>query len=767
MNHSLSFRLAALVWLIFVALLATMAWFKKPSLDTNVLSLLPAFDTQPLVSQAYSKMGKQYSQQVLMVISGDDVQATRAAVKQVSKTFAELSEVASVHWRASPEAVQKARAGLQPYRYVLLTDELYGQLKEGETANIRRQAYSRLLSPVSMQATDLADDPFYLHASWQLAQTPQFNIHVEDELLRLNTAAIPSYLMVITLGHNAFERETQTAIFKVIDQFKAQYAPQQIVIQTSGLIVHAAAGAQQAQREMSTIGVGSVVGIVLIFGFVFASIRHVAVIFIPVIVGCLVASALLFLLLERVHIITFSFGAGLIGVSIDYVLHYLCERYQRQAVLKRLLPSLILGLASSVAAYSALAITPFPGLRQMALFSVFGLVAAWVTVVLWMPFLTAGLHPQPLRSAQYLNQWLQRMPRFDTHRWLLPLMMALGAISVVMLLFAKANDDLRLLQTSPIDLVKHDKHIQQQLNVNHSSEFLLVPCRKLEGCLQQEERLKPYLHALVERGVLTHYALLSSHLPSVKRQDESARLVAQLYAHELEPLLTQINVQKKFLQLAQMRFERDRYHRLELEAFDSTALASLKHTVVKAPDVGMATMVSLQRSTAGAFEASFSQLKQAFPTLTYVNQVGAISNLLHDYRLQVVQWASLAYLLILLVFSLRYRCAAWRMLAPPLLASILTVAILTQITAGLNLFHMLALILVLGLGIDMSIFLTETQQSAQTWLAVTLSTITSLLAFGLLSLSQTPVLSHFGLTILLGLSFVWILTVLFRPSALD
>lgn len=766
MNHPLSLRLAAFVWLIFVALLATMAWLKKTSLDTNVLSLLPAFDTQPLVSQAYTKMGKQYSQRVLLVVSGDDVETTRAAVKQASKRLSKLSEVASVHWRVSTEEVQKARTSLQPYRYVLLTDELYEKLKSGETANIRHQALSHLLSPVSMQANDLADDPFYLHTSWQLAQTPQFNIHVEDELLRLNTAATPSYLMVLTLSHNAFERETQAAVFKIIDQLEAQYAPQRIVMTTSGLIVHAAAGAQQAEHEISTIGVCSVIGIVLIFGLVFASVRHVVVIFIPVIVGCVVASALLFLLLEQVHIITFSFGAGLIGVSIDYVLHYLCERYQRQAVLKRLLPSLALGLASSAAAYSALAITPFPGLRQMALFSVFGLVAAWVTVVLWMPFLTAGLQPQPLRSAQYLNQWLQRAPRFGTHRWLLSLIVVLGAVSVVTLLFAKANDDLRLLQTSPIQLVKHDKHIQQQLNLSHSSEFLLIPCQKLERCLQQEERLKPYLQVLVERGILEHYVLLSNHLPSLKRQDENAHLVAQLYAQELEPLLAQINVQDELLQPALMRFERDRDHRLALEAMESTALARLKHKVVNSPDAGMATVVSLQSSTDDAFDAHFNQLKQDFPTLTYVNQVGAISNLLHDYRLQVVQWASIAYLLIFLVFALRYRRAAWRMLVPPLLASILTVAILTQITEGLNLFHMLALVLVLGLGIDMSIFLTETQQSAQTWLAVTLSAITSLLAFGLLSLSQTPVLSHFGLTVLIGLSFVWVLTVLFRPVAL-
>ena len=100
-----------------------------------------------------------------------------------------------------------------------------------------------------------------------------------------------------------------------------------------------------------------------------------------------------------------------------------------------------------------------------------------------------------------------------------------------------------------------------------------------------------------------------------------------------------------------------------------------------------------------------------------------------------------------------------------MLASLFTLGILMQCLPGINLFHFMALILVLGIGLDMGIFLTETQQAANTWLAVTLSVITSLLAFGLLALSQTPVLQHFGLTVFLGLAMIWILTTVLRQPS--
>ena len=78
----------------------------------------------------------------------------------------------------------------------------------------------------------------------------------------------------------------------------------------------------------------------------------------------------------------------------------------------------------------------------------------------------------------------------------------------------------------------------------------------------------------------------------------------------------------------------------------------------------------------------------------------------------------------------------------------------------------MALILVLGIGLDMGIFLMETDEAPYTWLAVSLSTYTSLLAFGMLAWSDTPILHHFGLTVLLGLAFVWLLTPLMRKKDL-
>jgi predicted exporter len=82
---------------------------------------------------------------------------------------------------------------------------------------------------------------------------------------------------------------------------------------------------------------------------------------------------------------------------------------------------------------------------------------------------------------------------------------------------------------------------------------------------------------------------------------------------------------------------------------------------------------------------------------------------------------------------------------------------------GVSLFHVLALLLVLGLAVDTAVFYLELGLDGDSWLASTLATMTSILAFGLLSLSRVPVLHYFGTVVFAGLLCSWLVTpLLFR-----
>ena len=70
--------------------------------------------------------------------------------------------------------------------------------------------------------------------------------------------------------------------------------------------------------------------------------------------------------------------------------------------------------------------------------------------------------------------------------------------------------------------------------------------------------------------------------------------------------------------------------------------------------------------------------------------------------------------------------------------------------------------MILGIGVDYTIFFMEGRQASVTGLAVLLSALTTLMSFGLLYLSNNPALEAVGLTVSLGIAF----SLLLSPLAL-
>ena len=150
----------------------------------------------------------------------------------------------------------------------------------------------------------------------------------------------------------------------------------------------------------------------------------------------------------------------------------------------------------------------------------------------------------------------------------------------------------------------------------------------------------------------------------------------------------------------------------------------------------------------------------------WVDKVGGISAVLGSYR-ATMGWVVLgAYAVVFAVLFPRYRGRTWRVLAPTAAASVLAVALLGYSGQHLQLFHVLALMLLLGVGVDYGIFMQEDADDGNDapWLAVGLSAASTILSFGLLALSGTPALRAFGLTMLVGAALVWLFAPCFSVS---
>src|SRR5690606_41639693 len=91
----------------------------------------------------------------------------------------------------------------------------------------------------------------------------------------------------------------------------------------------AAHGHRQAREEASLIGSLSLLAAVGLLLVLFRTPRVLLVV-LPVAVGALSGAAACIALFGQVHVLTLVLGASLVGVSIDFPLHYLSKSWTLQ-----------------------------------------------------------------------------------------------------------------------------------------------------------------------------------------------------------------------------------------------------------------------------------------------------------------------------------------------------------------------------------------------------------------------------------------------------
>jgi predicted exporter len=561
----------------------------------------------------------------------------------------------------------------------------------------------------------------------------------------------------------------QQAVMPLLEQARraAQKIVPQVEVVVMGVIVHAAAAGEQASWELSIIGFGSILGIVLLIWLAFHSLKPIALVMLSIAVGCLGAVSVSWLVFDRLHLLSLVFGASLIGGAQDYGIYFLCNRVGTDAqidswqMLRSLLPALLLALITTVVGYMGLALTPFPGLRQMAVFSALGLVFAWLTVVFWFPLLVRPDTLRKIRLARWYTGSMARWPLVARDRRTLIATMLLAALAIFGWSRLGINDDIRLLQNPPQSLLDDQIKLSKLLDLPTPAQFYLVRGATAEAVLQREEALTQRLDPLIEKRLISGYHAMSNWVPSARAQVARVRLIEQRVLNDGGPLAVlaaRIGAGDKWVAATRERLRASALP-LRLDDFLKTPTSEpWRYLWLGAVADGYASIVAVQ----GLGKAGLPILEDAAAGLDgvrWVDMVGAISTVLGRYREYMGWVVALAYIAVYGLLYPRYRGATWRVLAPTALGSIATLALLGIAGQSLQLFHVLALMLILGVGVDYGIFLQEhgVRRDPIAWLAVVLSALSTLLSFGLLSLSKTPALQAFGVTMLIGTTVVWLI----------
>lgn len=760
---------AAFVWLAIVLAVAVHQWhfWQHPALDTDVLALLPENEHEPEVSEATRRLADAASRQVIVLLGAADWATARAAAAAWRTGLAAgpspLKPAAGLDTRTLESAVGFYR----PWRDRLLTPAQRQQLAGQPAAAWVQKALATLYQPAAgARLTDWATDPLGLWTGWWSERAADTRLRPRDQELWLSDGGREWIALPYEVPGGAFALDGNPVLGDALGRADAaaRAVDPAVTLLRAGVPLHGEAAAVQANREINTIGWGSLAAVLLLVWLAFRSLRPIALVALSLGIGVAAALSVTAWVFGQVHLITLVFGASLVGVAEDYGIHYFATRQGHpdvapRSMMRQLLPGLALALATSVLAYLTLGLAPFPGLRQMAVFSAVGLAAAFLTAVCWFPWLDRGT-VRPTRFAAAVAGSLAGWPRLRLTR------RSLWGYAALLLVCGggwwqlHTGDDIRQLQGSPAVLMQSQRDVGRLLGVPSPAQFYLVRGGSPEQVLEREEALKARLDSLVHAGRLAGYRAVSDWVPSARRQAADAALTARVEAEVVSAVNKQLGES-----LARASFD---IAPLTLERWLADPVSAPARDLWLGPvRGGVASVVMVRGLSDPALLPQLAAVADGLDGVRWVDKTAEVSALLGRYRVAMTWLLLLAHVAVYAVLWWRLRHLAWRAALPAVIASGLAVAILGWMGQPFQLFTVLALVLLLGIGVDYGIFLLEHDGDPSAWLAVALGAASTWLSFGLLGLSATPALRAFGLTLLFGVLLVWMLAPMFRPPVSD
>jgi len=753
-----------LPWLFLILLLAVVAlagwqWRDGAPLSANLMELVPGTNPDALELRAEQRMQEPLNREMLVLVGHADRQQAVAMAQTLGEQWQASGLFEKVQWNLQAD-LPALRTQLLQGRLAMLSADDRQLLSEHPDAFIQQRVQA-LFDPFNgFTLVPSQDDWLGLTGRIQNSQPKHGTVQLDIGSGALVADADGKRWVLLrarTTG-NAFDMNLPLKVADLLQHSREQAAKSDVQLLAASGLLYAANGQQQATREMTWVGGGATLGILLLLLLAFRRWR-VLLAFVPVLVGMLFGAVACVALFGHMHVMTLVLGSSLIGVAVDYPLHYLSKSWSLKPwrswpALRLTLSGLTLSLITSAIGYLALAWTPFPALTQIAVFSAAGLLGAYLSAVCLLPALMNNVELQPaqwpLRLAERLVQLRENLLEHVRTPVLLALLIAFCAGGLVQL---QSKNDIRQWVGAPQRLTDEAQTIARITGYQPTSQFFLVRGANQQQLLERQAALSERLQQLVNLDKLQGYLALDQLLSPPSQQQQVREALSKLPQY-WQPLL------ELGVPLAALQTELQQLQNLPAEDIDAALAGPLGEpyrTLWLGPTAdGVAAMTSLQ----GLNNPSLLRVQALdLPGVMLVDRLGELNNVFAATQISAAELKLASCVLIVLVLIVPFGFGgALRIVALPLLAALCSLASLGWLGQPLTLFSLFGLLLVTAISVDYAILMREqVGGAAVSLLGTLLAALTTWLSFGLLAVSSTPAVSNFGLAVSLGLAFSFIL----------
>jgi predicted exporter len=755
------------VWLAGVAAALVVAW--RTHYVADLSAFLPSAPT-PEQAVLLDQLKRGATSRLLLIgiegapAGGDDDAAAAAraqasgrlaAALRVSGEFARVHNGETAAWADAGRFVFEHRYQLSPaidaerFSVAGLRDAI------DTTVSLLGTPAGSLLKPILFR--DPTGETMRIAESLTPALAPKI-----DHGIWVSRSAPRAVLIATTVADGA-DLDGQQRALAAVDAASAQALAPGLRAVVSGAPRFAVESRAHIKAEVERLALLGSVVIVALLWLAFATLRALAVALLPVATGVVAGIAAVSLGFGHVHGMTLGFGTTLIGEAVDYAIYYLIqsraggpERWRRESW-----PTVRLGLFTSLIGFAALVFTGFPGLAQLGVFSIAGLVAAAATTRFVFPALVPEGAPGAgfrTRLAGAMHVLAGTLPRWRAAVALL----ALASLAAVAVSPSPWHGELAALSpVTPAELAR-DATLRADVGAADAGTLVAVAAADEQGALAGAEAIDARLDALVDQHAVAGYDSPARLLPPASTQErrraalpDEKTLRERLAAATVDGPIPALRLEPFVADVAAARTQPP----VTRTALAATPLASAIDALVLPGDAARPwrALVNLQAGEGQAIDAARVRAAIADVPGARVVAIKAELDAIYARFLREAEWQAAlgaAAVALLLAWQLKSARRLVAVALPIATATLVVLAVLTLVGTALGILHLVGLLLTVAIGSNYALFFDHLRErgdaDADTLASLLLANLTTVASFGLLASSRIPVLHAVGVVVAPG-----------------
>lgn len=690
-------------------ILAIMSLSHPIKTETNILRTVVSEKNTNLLD-----LSNLYSAKINILVEGEEPEEVSETADKFNESALENNlKSISVDGNKILELYKDARAGL-------LSANTAKLLEKNDYEKVKENTIEMIYNPLGFSLLKPEEDPFLLFTDYIANLGDNINpdgiINYEDKYYRILNYEFDKD---ISLSPSLLNKRV-----KKIIGIQKQLSVNGVNVYLTGTPVHSYYASSRSMMEINIICVLSAIFVIFLCLTYFKNISVLIPVASSLLLGGTAGFFVTSLMFPSIHVLTFVFSTTLIGISVDYSLHFFVSKTKEKTgdeVLKEIFKSLSVSLLTTISAFLVLFFSHMELLKQIAAFTVTGLITVYLFVVLFYPVICKKIDVNNSSENPRWNFIFSPATRKI-------IMIILGIITISGLFFTTTNDDIRSMYKPSKKLMQAETLFANVVGINPKTSFVVVEGKNLQDVLEKEEHITEIIGA-------TKYQAISKFIPSKSKQAKNRALMQKLYDTEISPYTSALKASSKVPAGDYLVYDKESFPFLEGFFLDENKTLMILYDFDK------------------------PELLSEIDGVEYYNIQQDISNLVKECRVNCAKLLIPVFILLFGLLAVIYKPKnALKIILPPLCACIFTIGLLGLLHISLNLFHIIAMFLIIGFSLDYSVFRFNGKKLVSD--AVFMSCMTSVFSFMLLAFTGFKLISSLGFVLSVGLLSSYILSLL-------